>query len=326
MILTTKQLQYTDIIQYVSEETIARHYLGIGLNKPFNSYFRDDPEPSARLYYYKDRIYYNDFLISMTLSDLIMKVNTWSYKEFMGHLTKDFMSQDISLPKRKKVFKNRHNKDTVLNVKYRNWKQHDIDYWKQGGITKEWLEFANIHPISHYFLYNRTQIAHKWSYTYNFYWHNDIYRRKIYQPKNENKSKKWISNIDKTVVSGWETLPKQGGDLVITASSYKDSGVIQCNLTEPDSRRMLPSFAPNTESSLLPTVIIPKIKSRFKRWIVWFDQDNAGHINAKKYQQLYSCEPIFIPEKFKAKDPFEYRSIYGEEDFYKLSRYLIYEQ
>ena len=323
MILTTKNLQYKDILDYISEETIARYYLGVNVNTNFNSFFRDDPNPSARLYYYKGRIWYNDFVVSMTLSDLIMKINNWSYTEFLAHLKADFLSTPITTRKVKKLVKTSSN-DTILNVKYRDWEQHDLDYWGQGGITKEWLEFANIFPISHYFLYNRTNIAHKWAYTYDCYWHREIYRRKVYQPLTEDKSKKWISNIDKTVVTGWETVPKQGGDLIITASSYKDAGVIQCNLTEPNSRKMLPSFAPNTESSFLSEIIIPKIKSRFKRWIVWFDTDLAGRRNAERYRQVYGCEPIFIPEKFKVKDPFEYRNVYGKKDFYKLSKYLMY--
>jgi DNA primase len=57
--------------------------------------------------------------------------------------------------------------------------------------------------------------------------------------------------------------------------------------------------------------------------VTWFDNDYAGHKAAKKYQQLYGYEPIFIPEEW-AKDPFEFRDKYGKREFVNLSNYLLY--
>jgi DNA primase len=87
----------------------------------------------------------------------------------------------------------------------------------------------------------------------------------------------------------------------------------------------IPSCAPNNEGAFLPPQLPYKFSQRFKRIVTWFDNDYAGHKAAKKYQQLYGYEPIFIPRRF-AKDPFEYVSKYGHIEFVKLSNYLLYEK
>ena len=97
--------------------------------------------------------------------------------------------------------------------------------------------------------------------------------------------------------------------------SLKDSSVIRCNTG-------IASGAPNNEHGRIPPVLIPKITSRFNRILVWFDQDQGGHAGARKYNQKYGWDAIFIPEKFGIKDPFEFISKYGKKEFIQLTKYL----
>jgi hypothetical protein len=38
---------------------------------------------------------------------------------------------------------------TKIQVKVRPWKDYDLEYWKSYGISKEWLKYAEVYPISH---------------------------------------------------------------------------------------------------------------------------------------------------------------------------------
>ena len=326
MKFTTKQLSYEDILQYVSEEDIALFYLGVTTKSIFSSYFREDPNPSARLYYSKGRIRYNDFIVNLSLTDLILQLNNWSYNQFIEDLKNNF-NQIYTTTPQTKIRRNlaSKSKNTIIKIKSREWLDYDLDFWGQGGVTLDWLKDPrrNIKPLSYFWVNDYLNVAEKYSYSYEYYWHDNIFRRKIYQPYSTGR--KWVTNIDSTIIQNINTLPKSNdNELLIISSSYKDAGVIECNLTLPDSRSYIPSCAPNNEGAFLPPQLPYKFNKRFKRITIWFDNDYAGHKAAIKYKQLYGYEPIFIPEGF-AKDQFEFVSRYGKSEFIKLSNYLLYE-
>ena len=328
MKFTTKQLKYEDILQYVSEEDIALFYLGVTSKSKMFSFYREETNPGYYLYYKNGRMMYYDCVETRSLPYLIMEVHTWSYKEFLGHLRQDFNTPLTSTYKVKKLPKiETKPKHTEIKIKTRDWQDYDIeDFWGKGGITLDWLKDPrrNIKPLEYFWINDYLNVAEKYSYCYDYYYHANLMRRKIYQPYSADR--KWVSNIDSTVLQNVNTLNKSiDNELLIISSSYKDTGVIECNLTLPDSRLYIPSVAPNNEGAYLPEQIPYKFNQRFKRIVTFFDQDLAGHKAARKYQQLYGYEPIFIPEGF-AKDPFEYVSKYGHIEFVKLSNYLLYEQ
>lgn len=328
MKFSTKQLNYEDILQYVSEEDIALYYLGVTSKSKMFSFYREETNPGYYLYYKNGRMMYYDCIESRTLSRLIMEVHSWSYKEFLAHLRQDFNTTLLTTPKLKKLPKiETKPKHTEIKIKTRDWQDYDIkDFWGLGGITLDWLKDPrrNIKPLEYFWINDYLNVAEKYSYCYDYYYHAGLMRRKGYQPFS--KTRKWFGNMDTTILQNINTLPKSSdNELLIISSSYKDTGVIECNLTLPDSRLYIPSVAPNNEAAVLPPQIPHKFNQRFKRIVSWFDQDLAGHKAAKKYQQLYGYEPIFIPEGL-AKDPFEYVSKYGHTEFVKLSNYLLYEQ
>jgi hypothetical protein len=264
-----------------------------------------------------------------------MELNHWSYKEFIDHLKTDLLNKVSTTSQTKKPFKSpiidSSDKKTILQIKSRPFYEWDLDFWEQGGITLNWLKDyrRNIKAIEYFWVNNYLNVAEKYAYSYEFYYNKNIFRRKVYQPYSANR--KWISNIDTTIIQNINTLPKStDNELLIISSSYKDSGVIECNLTLPNSRLYIPSCAPNNEGAYLPQQLPFKFNQRFKRIVTWFDNDFGGHKAASKYELLYGYKPIFIPEYFKKyykiKDPFEFRSKFDKGEFIRLSNYLLYER
>lgn len=316
MILTTRQTSYDDLLNYINEEDLVRFYLQAPINKNFFSYFRQEDVPSARIFYFNGKMYYNDFIHKCSLRDLLQWRLRLNYRQLIEQIKKDFSNILYSTSYIKKVSKKALTTGTIIDIKARDWQDYDIEeFWGLGGITLDWLNKANIQPIDYYWVNSYINKADKFSYCYNYYWHHHTYRRKIYQPFSNSK---WISNINGTIVQNWDNIPKSNdNELLIISSSYKDTGVIECNLN-------IPSIAPNNEMGFLVEKIIPKLNQRYKRIITWFDQDAGGHLGAKRYEQKYGFESIFIPESW-AKDQFEFVSKYGKKEFIQMSNYIINE-
>lgn len=333
---------YEGVLSQIDEASIARLYLSMEPSRFYKSIFRDDKIPSATLYYNNEgRLQYNDFVYHLSLPYAVMQYRGWTYREFLIRVSEDFkltpkQTDSCVSP----VFKGYNNitvsdavkKNTVIDRKFREIQQHDLDFWGQYGITTEWLTHpaVKVHPISHFWVDNykgrRMFKADKYAYCYDYFEYEGRYLRKIYQP--HLKVGKWISNVvsgEGGVCQLWETLPKQGRDLLIITSSLKDGGTIYCNTFNVFNRNEgIFSLAPNTENGFLPDQIIPKINSRFKRVLTWFDNDNSGILAGKKYKDVYGWEPIFNPLGYP-KDPSDFREEYGHKEFISLTKHLIYD-
>ena len=329
MIFTTREPTYLNIIQILSEDSIAFRYIGVNVGTPFRSYFRKDKNASARLYYskYTGRIRYGDFYKDMYLPDLLCHILQVNYRTLLARIIKDFNLNYTNIPTSNKSAKKRlynthttHKKQGAnIQIHKCDWSDKDIEFWtKDGGIPISVLEDprVNIKAIDWFWINGNQYKADVLAYSYEFYYYNKV-ERKIYQPLRDSDNGKWRSSISKNTCQGWDTLPKSSdNELLIVTSSYKDSLTVLCN-------SKIPSISPNNEIAFLPSIIIPKIKQRFKKTLVWFDQDTGGHIGANKYKQKYNWDAIFIPEKFNIKDPYEFRKKYGHKDFIQLTNYLI---
>ena len=315
MKFTTKQLSYEDILQYVSEEDIALFYLGVNSNSRFYSFFREETTPGKYLYYKGGRLYYNDFLESRSFPYLIMELNNWSYKQFLDHLQQDLLNQVVSTTKKRKLLKKpiTNKTATEIKIKRRNWENRDVEYWQQFGISVDTLNKFDVCPISYFWINDKLFVADKLSYSYNFYVENSVFRRKIYQPQSTDF--KWIANGGK-ICQGESMLPYEG-DLLIITKSLKD--VMCLNFLG------ITAIAPPSESSFLPLEYYNKQKERFKKIILFFDNDLAGLTKAKKFSEKYSLPYIYIPEGGE-KDISDYRKLHGEEKTKELINKLLYEK
>jgi hypothetical protein len=327
---------YKEIIESIEESAICRLFFpSILVNKPFHSFFREDPNASARIFLNKKgRLCYNDFQIYLTLEYLIMEIYHFNPQELSKRILEGFGKDSSFIYNNKRTNKSYKYKPTVISKKARNWEEHDIEFWNEYGIDVAWLSDprVNVEPVSHYWIENNKGRfmfnADKYAYSYNYFEYDDRMLRKIYQPYNEKF--KWSSNIvsgEGGVLQLWDTLPKQGDDILIISSSLKDSGAIYCNTFDIFKRGQgIYSIAPNSEADFLPPQIVPKLNERFRNIYVWFDQDNGGHIGARKYQLKYGYIPIFIPEWCNVKDPSDFRKMCGKNEFITLIKSLTNEE
>lgn len=333
---------YEGVLQQIDEASIARLYLSMEVGKSYKSLFRDDDNPSARLYYNNiGRLQYNDFVYHYSLPYAVMEYYGWTYREFLINVSRDFELKSIISIHRgydnTKVYTRHYEipeiskKKTIIERKFRDFANHDIDFWNQYGISTDWLihPAVKVRPISHFWVDNykgrRLFKAEKYSYCYDYFEYEGRFLRKIYQPYS--KAGKWISNVvsgEGGVCQLWETLPKQGRDLLIITSSLKDGGTIYCNTFNVFNRNEgVFCLAPNTENGFLPNQIIPKINNRFKRIVTWFDNDDSGIKAGIKYYHKYGWEAINNPIGYP-KDPSDFRKEYGQREFISLFTYLLY--
>ena len=326
---------YQDLLQYTDELSILQRYLpGVTVNKFFKSIFRDEDNASARLYYKHGKLMYNDFQVCTDVIGIVQYLFNESYTDTINRILSDFSSNFSkpikTIPRLKTIEKT--DSPTVIIPYYRDWREYDRIYWEEcGGISLNWLESpeVNVKPFIKADITSKgntwTLNADKLAYCYKYHIHDGVQIYKLYQP-NENRERKWFSNVFSGVDSPVQlinTLPKNtGNELLVIGSSLKDSAVVQCNCN-------IWSCAPNNEGNWMPPQIIPKLNERFKRIITFFDNDNGGHRAAKKYEQKYGYEAVFIPDyykRFKIKDPYELRKHLKNNlrEFHEVMRYIIY--
>lgn len=336
---------YEEVLSQIDEASIARLYLSMEPHKAYKSLFRKDKHPSARLYYNRNgRLQYNDFVYHYSVPYAIMQLNGWSMRDFLIRVTKDFnlvpRGRDLEGKFKKNVVPNIPmsiddiKRGTIIERKFRSFAKHDKEFWGMYGITQEWLQHpaVKVNPISHFWIDNhngRTLIkAEKYAYCFDYFEYNGRFLRKIYQPYVLKKSFKWLSNVvsgEGGVCQLWETLPKDGRDLLIVTSSLKDGGCIYCNTFDIFSRNEgIYAIAPNNENGYLPDQIINKLNTRFKRIVTWFDNDESGINAGIKYFNKYGWEPVYNPLGYP-KDPSDFRKQYGHSEFITLFKHLIYD-
>lgn len=208
--------------------------------------------------------------------------------------TKGILRQHIP---RSKVNKTSH---ANLQVKIRDFKEHDIKYWQSYGVDLNFLKKANVFPVSHILKTKNgilnTFIADKYAYVF-VEKKDDKLTLKVYQPFN--KKYKWANSNDSSVWSLWRLLPPKGDTLIIT-SSLKDALCIFCNTG-------IPSVSLQAESYIPKESVINILKKRFNNIYILYDNDfnavkNWGQLASNKIAELFNLKQIKIPTKYKSKD------------------------
>ena len=195
-----------DILDYKTELEILNFYLEIdSLPVMINSPLRPDKSPSFSISFNDNgSIRFYDFggvNQSGGLFDLLMDLYKLSFQEVLIKIYNEMINGNplIKIDRTKNTQARTYiPKIEKLDVKVRKLRQHDIEFWGKGGITEEWLEFGDIHPISHIFITKdgREMIipADRYAYVYVEF-KDDKPTYKIYQPFSENY--KWINKHDK---------------------------------------------------------------------------------------------------------------------------------
>lgn len=320
-----------DICRNITEFQIATHYLGItSLPCLIKAPYRRDLTPSLSIYEYGNKVRYKDFGTGESggIFDLLMKLWRCSFEKCISQISNDIIK--IQQSNHVTIQNNSHYKqhpgthsNVEIKVKFREWKQYDIDYWESYGISLEWLKFGDVYPISRIFYINDGKMsdwaAEKYAYAY-IERKDNVVTMKIYQPKSDKR--KWISKHDSSVWDLWTKIPKWGERLIIT-SSRKDALCVWENTG-------IPCVSMQGEGYIPKEHVINELKSRFKRVFILYDNDfssseNHGRIFASELSERFNLHMIEIPDEYKSKDPSDLCLNHGRETVRNVITKLVLE-
>lgn len=314
-------MAFSSGIAYIStkdEVDIVAKYLNINkIPCVIHSPLRKESHPSFGIYLSKNnKIRYIDFATGDkgNLYDLLSKLWNMSYMEVRMKLSKDSdkVTTKVRISESPKVKVKGYKDITKIEIKTREWKAHDIEYWRSYGIEISWLKYANVFPISHKFIIkgNKRYVfqADKYAYAY-------IERKegkvsiKVYQPFNK-KGFKWCTSTDSSVISLWTKVPPEGENICI-CSSLKDALCLWANTG-------IPSIATQGEGYTMSNTAINELKRRYKNIFILFDNDKSGLIDGKKLSKFTGFTNIVLPQFDGGKDISDfYKFLNNKEEFKK---------
>ena len=308
-----------EVSALISDIDVVAYYLGVTtIPILMNSPLRPDNNPSFRLFSPDGKtIIYKDFSTKESggVYQLLSKMWNCTIEETLLRVKKDVtnlktLSSNIAISNNRGKCKIKNN-DSIIQCKLRNWKLHDIAYWESFGISKEWLNLAEVYPISHKIIIKDSQKyifkADKYAYVY-------IERKegkttiKIYQPFNT-QGFKWCSKHDSSVISLWTLLPEEG-DKVCICASLKDALCLWANTG-------IPSIALQGEGYTMSKTAINELKQRFKNIYICFDNDNPGIEDANKLAELTGFKVISLPQFEAGKDISDYYKALNNKQLFK---------
>jgi hypothetical protein len=155
--------------------------------------------------------------------------------------------------------------------------------------------------------------ADKYAYTYVEFKEGKV-THKFYQPFNRDGFK-WQNNHNRSVVSLWTKVPKEG-NIICICSSLKDALALWCNTG-------IPAIAIQGEGYPLSQTAINELKRRFKRQYILLDNDEPGRKDAKKLTELTGFTNIEIPQFGGGKDVSDYFKVFGKQQFINLFKNLF---
>ncbi len=199
-----------------------------------------------------------------------------------------------------------------IKVKRKRWNQRELQFWADYHISKETLDFYNIHPLQCYWITKGEEYAEyckkENELVFLFSFGNAFY--KIYRPEGDKKRNKWYSNTPKDILMGFDQLPWVGEVLIVTKGMKE-----LCILKELN----IPAIALQGETSYPDKEIMHKLFRRFKSTYSIMDTDKAGVTATKYFENTHCIKPIVVP---KYKDLAEFTKGQG----LKNTKYLIESQ
>ena len=309
----------------VSEGDLLHYYLGIDkIPCVIKSPLRTDNRPSFGLYSLDGiHIYYKDFatLEEGNTFSLLSKLWCLPFDDTLKKIQKDIVQKSfitINTTSSSHQITSLNNFTIKLDVKIRDWRDYDIEYWESYGVTLKWLKWADVYPISHKII---TKNGSKYIFTADKYAYVFVERKegnvtlKIYQPYNKN-GYKWSSKHDRSVVSLWTKIPEYG-DIVTICSSLKDALCLSCNTG-------IPALAIQAEGYTMSDTAIKELKRRYKKQYILLDNDEVGLRDGIKLANQTGFVNLVLPEFEGGKDISDMFKILGKEKFLQTINKVFY--
>ena len=298
-----------DILAKTTEASILQYYLGIkSIPIVMNSPFREDRKPSFGIYT-KDgsKIYFKDFANGESGDSFTLLSKLWglSFRDTLIKIYNDIPKFSVVAYVNKSTNKGIYiSSDSELKCKIREWNKDDLDYWNSYGISKEWLKYADVYPISHKIVIKDgkkyTYAADKYAYAYVEKKEGKV-TLKIYQPFNK-KGYKWSNKHDSSVISLWTKVPSYG-DMICICSSLKDALCLWANTG-------IPSIAVQGEGYSISKTAINELKNRYKSVYILFDNDPPGIEDGLKLSSITGFTNIVLPRYEEYSNPKDISDLY----------------
>jgi hypothetical protein len=306
------------VLRYISEEDIFKRYLGLeptdrgSFTNPLRN---DDTKPGCGFYVdsrgtwkFKDHAAgYN-----WDCFNVVEYAYNLTFKEALIRIAIDFNLIDGQSSDVYRAIKTKKKRPPLeIRVKRRSWTKSDYAYWAQYYITPERLDFFKVFPVSTAWFLENNDLRIIYIYKEGdpcFCYHFGGYDYKLYFPLRP--TNKFV-HVNSSIIQGWEQLPKEGENLLIT-KSFKDVMAIDAVGRTYD----LYACAPMSETVVIPLEAYKNLYNRFDNIGTLFDFDRAGVRLARKYEKEYSLTPYLFGKEFRT-------TIFGKaliKDFADFSR------
>lgn len=314
------------LLDRASQETYLEYYLGIPVKKGlFKSPLRADNNPTCSFYRNKSGdIVLKDFsgaFYGNFISVVMYKYGLTYYKALR------MIANDFGYIKHPKLKKNpkpvtistnelKECKEANIQVEIQEFSKEELEWWMQFGITEKILKKFRVFSCKTVFLNgNFFTTSSKSCPIFGYYRgknENETELWRIYFPFNKKHELRFLSNWKSFLLQGAKQLPKEDDVLVITKSLKDVMTLYSLGIT---------AIAPNSENLFLTESQFSKLKSRFKRIIVFYDNDLTGLHNMNKIRKSFDVECMWIPRSYGAKDISDFHKMYGREKTLELIEY-----
>ena len=305
-----------DLLSRVSEIDILTRYFNIKkLPCVINSPLREDKRPSFSIYVKDTKVRYLDFSTGEkgNLWNLLGQLWHTDFYNTLVTVYKDFSFNTKAIflqPKVKPKTTIVSYSETVIKCKVREWRNYDLEYWKSFGISKKWLEYAEIYPISHKIIIkgNKKYTFRADKYAYAYVEHKEGNTTlKIYQPFS--KRWKWSNKHNRSVISLWTKVPYRG-DKICICSSLKDALCLWANTN-------IPSIAIQGEGYSISDTAINELKKRYNKIYILLDNDEVGLKDGERLAKETGFINIVLPQFNGGKDISDLMNVKGKDVFLK---------
>ena len=357
------------ILENVSQETIFATYLNLNIDtikycintgELIISPLRWDRHPTCGFRYNsKGMLKFRDFagyiwgdcfdivaLVISTIYNRNIQVNnkqdfitvlrhiTFTFKDiFYGeardeNLIKSIDTAIISIKKQK----------PVIDIVTRQWNEDDARYWKQFGVTLQFLNINFVYPVEQFYINKNVNPEPKYYYSYSdpcyaYYLgkdRNDINSFKLYFPlRDKSHHARFITNSNH--LEGIHNLNKKNYDYIILTKSSKDRLSIGCAINSINSLY-------GGVNVSIGVINVPHETYRLRdyeynwlnnklnvngRIISLMDNDRTGIAEAIWLRNTYNIQPLLIPYDSGCKDFAEYYNKFGIKYVYDKITDLI---
>lgn len=312
----TKEL----ILSRLSQETIMEHYLGVHVGKGlYCSPLREDPRPTCAFFKRKNgSLVFKDFRGDFygDCFDVVMHLYNCSFPMCLQIIANDFgIVSRPHLPKSEKKieYSNITFKETepcILQAEIQDFTKLELRWWQSFGSNLSTLKKFQVYSCKSIFLngsYFMSSSVNNPIYGYFYGIHNNLELWRMYFPFRT--SYRFLSNWPSNLIQGINQLPKSG-DLLVVTKSLKD---VMCL-----DGFGISAIAPNSETLFMSEEQYEDLQRRFKKIIVFYDNDKAGMVGMQKIRKKFGCQCIMIPKSYGVKDISDFYKKYGRDKTLQL--------